>query len=73
VRVTLSHPHGLVIVLDDSHLEVQTSELAQVSVGVTVFGTENRTDLEYPGVIDGTWSELERLKCIVENVKIACI
>jgi hypothetical protein len=60
-------------VLYDSHLEVQTSELAQVSVGVAIFGTENRPDLEYPGVIDGAWNELDRFNCIVENVKIACI
>ena len=49
----MAHPHGLVVVLDDGHLEVQSRELAQVAVGVAVLRTEHGADLIHPGVRGG--------------------
>lgn len=48
-----THPHGFVVVLDDGHLEVEASELAQVSVGVRVLRTEHGPNLVNPGVRRG--------------------
>jgi len=43
----VNRAEDLVIVLIDGHLEIQTRELGQVSVGVTVLRTEHRADLEH--------------------------
>lgn len=38
--------HDLVVVALDGHLQIQTSELRQVSVGIRVLGSEDGTNLE---------------------------
>ena len=43
---SIKSAEDLVVVLIDGHLEIETSELGQMTVSVAVLGTENGTDFE---------------------------
>ena len=50
---SVNHVHDLVVVVLESHLEVETGELGQVPVGVGVPSPEDRADIVHPLHISG--------------------
>lgn len=58
----VDHVHDLVVVILESHLEIQASELGQVPVGVRVLSPEDGADLVYPLHIGGDGHLLGQLR-----------